>query len=135
MALRLDSREFARDWVRKLSQGQREDAFLDTQSAGSRPALRKVVQTAPAVSAAGMVAGHATALASGLPALTDSEAARLLWLPDFAPFTSGACVYDKALVADPSIQPLIRTHEPASSFTAGPPEACREAHRLPVACG
>jgi hypothetical protein len=105
--LRRGSREFARDWVRKLSQGHREEAFLDSLPPGSRPASRKLVQTAPVASAAGMAA-RPSALAAGLPALTDPEAARLLWLPSFAPFSAGACVYDQPLVADPSIQPMIR---------------------------
>jgi hypothetical protein len=105
MALRLDSREFARDWARKLSQGLREEAFLDTRPPESRRALRALIQTGPPVTAVAVAALGPAGLLCRLQPLTDAEAARLLHLPDFAGFTAGALVNDDTLQADPSIKP------------------------------
>lgn len=85
-ALRLDSRQFVRDWVRKLSQGLREEAFLDTLPAKERPALRSALQ-------------------KGLIGAEDPEAVRKQLLPGFAKFVFGQLVKDDRLTADPSVRP------------------------------
>jgi hypothetical protein len=84
-ALRLDSREFARDWVRKLSRAMREEAFLDTLTAKQRLALREVIQKEQIN-------------------VTTPEAERARLLPGFASFAAGELVHDGALLADPSVR-------------------------------
>jgi len=96
-ALRLDSREFARDWMRKLSSGLREEAFLDTLPPAQRPALR---QRLTAARYAGLLA----------PALADPETMRCLLLPGFAEFAAGRLCSTTALVADPEIAPAVKQY-------------------------
>lgn len=107
MALRLDSREFARDWVRKLGQGHRDEAFLDTRPPAERPVLRQLAQAGPVTASAAGAANGAPALWGGLVSLADAEAARVSFLPEFARFRGGDLVNDQGLVADPSIKPII----------------------------
>ena len=96
-ALRLDSREFARDWVRKLSNGLREEAFLDTLPPGERAGIRRRL-------AAARFAGLLT------PALADTESGRSLLLPGYADFAAGGFVNAKSIVADPEIVPAVRQY-------------------------
>lgn len=100
-ALRLDSREFARDWVRKLSQPLREEAFLDTLPPQQRPALRLVIQ-------------------KNQIDVTTPESDRARLLPGFAGFATGVLVHDEGLMADPSVRAAFGK-EVRGSFAPGEP--------------
>jgi hypothetical protein len=110
LALRRDSREFARDWVRKLSQGLREEAFLDTLPARERPALRaKLRLYRPALAASAIAAPASGPFLPSLPVLASAETPPALSLPGFAAYAGGGLVHDATVLADPSVKATIGT--------------------------
>ncbi|OAI48101.1 hypothetical protein AYO44_07880 [Planctomycetaceae bacterium SCGC AG-212-F19] len=102
MALRQDSREFARDWVRKLSQGMREEAFLDTLPPADRLAMRSQIRVCRLGSAVSILASTGP-FPSGLPVLADPELARGL-LPGWSAYASGGLLVTDDLLADPTVR-------------------------------
>lgn len=107
LALRGDSREFARDWVKKLTTGQLDEAYLDTRNPRERAQLRGLARQSP-ILGIGSLATHdrlGPPLADLLFTL-DGRAASpcALFGQDFQ---TGALLHDTGLLADPSLIPVL----------------------------
>ncbi|MBL8799473.1 MAG: hypothetical protein JNM56_36665 [Planctomycetia bacterium] len=107
LALRRDSREFVRDWVKKLSAGDLEAAFLDTRDACDRPLLRSLSRQVP-VMALGSLATHDSAgpVLANLLFVFDRRST-LPTVMDNGSFLSGGLIQAEDMLAEPSLRPAL----------------------------
>jgi hypothetical protein len=106
LALRRDSREFVRDWVKKLSAGQLDEAYLDTREPSERAQLRGLPRQVP-VLGIGSLATHDSPgpVLANLLFLLDGRSARPP-VVDRGEFRSGM-IDDARILADPSLMPQV----------------------------
>ena len=108
LALRRDSREFVRDWVKKLSAGQLDEVYLDTRDPSERVQLRGLPRQVP-VLGIGSLATHDSPgpVLANLLFLLDGRSTRPT-VADRGEFRSGGLIREEGILADPSLLPQIR---------------------------
>ncbi|MBY0526160.1 MAG: hypothetical protein K2R98_22390 [Gemmataceae bacterium] len=99
--LHLDSRRFAADWAKKLNQGQREEAYLETIPPNGRESVSKRYREHLLLPALAPTDGQPVSALANYAILADPELTRDLFLLGFREFASGALVRSQDLTADP----------------------------------